>query len=172
MKVSYLRPAQVNDIDAIMPIIESARALLKAEGSTQWQSGDPDRRLIGQDIEQHVGEVLIVDQQVAGYAALVRSAEPTYAKIYSGHWASNDPYTTIHRVAIAQEFRGQHLATQLFAELITSSLQLGFSNIRFDTFRLNERLQYLAKKFGFVQRGQIKVSDPLDPWRLAYELNL
>ena len=33
-------------------------------------------------------------------------------------------------------------------------------------------MQKLAKKNGYVYRGIIQVEDPIDPDRLAYELNL
>ncbi|CDI42011.1 Acetyltransferase [Lactobacillus helveticus CIRM-BIA 953] len=45
-------------------------------------------------------------------------------------------------------------------------------NYRVDTFRRNEIVQHLVKDAGFVKRGNIKNDDPIDPYRVAYELNL
>jgi N-acetylglutamate synthase-like GNAT family acetyltransferase len=38
----YVRKAQLQDLPAIMKIIDNAKALLKADGSPQWQDGSPE----------------------------------------------------------------------------------------------------------------------------------
>lgn len=171
--VTYMRKAETRDLDAVWQVITEARAKLKADGSPQWQDGHPDRQQIEADLEQGVGCVLMVGQEVAGYAALVHSPEPTYQQIYHGAWNNDSaPYMVIHRIAIRSKFRGQHLATLFMALLISNSVERGVKNVRFDTFRLNRALQHLGTKFDFKKRGDIKAVDKIDPWRLAYELNL
>ncbi|KRL93961.1 GNAT family N-acetyltransferase [Limosilactobacillus equigenerosi] len=173
MSVKYLRPAVYEDVAAIMQIINDAKALLKADGSTQWQSGTPNQQMIEDDIQSGIGKVLIVDGVIAGYAVLDTEIDKFYHTIYEGEWAKpHERYTTIHRFAISKDFRGQNLSSVMFEHLITASLQEGIYNVRFDTFKMNKRLQHLGDKFGFVHRGNIQTADPVDPWRFAYELNL
>ena len=172
MTLIYSRKANTNDIDSIMPIIDDAKAFLKKAGSTQWQSGYPNKQTITQDIENNVGWVLVVDHQIAGYAAAIAGIEPTY-QVIDGQWHNDqDEYATIHRMAISSQYRGMHLANYFFSNLISLQVTNNISNFRIDTFKKNAVMQHLAKSNDFTIRGTIKVDDPIDPERIAFELNL
>lgn len=174
MSLIYARPATATDLPAIMTIIEEARAFLKASGSSQWQGEYPNRATIEDDLANGNAWVLVVDQQVAAYAAAVVGVEPTYLKIEEGAWANDDaPYATIHRLAISSAYRGQHLANYFLSNLISLQLAAGVRNFRIDTSRHNQVVQHLADSHRFDYRGIIYVDeDPVDKSRLAYELNL
>lgn len=172
MSLIYIRKAAKNDLDQIMPIIDEAKKFLKEDGNPQWQSGYPNVDAISTDIEQDAAWVLIVDQKVAGYTAVTSSPDPNYHQI-DGRWNNDlDPYVAIHRVAISNEYRGMHLASYLLSSLISLHYAEGVRNYRVDTFRRNEIVQHLVKDAGFIERGTIKNDDPIDPYRVAYELNL
>lgn len=172
MSLIYIRKAAKNDLDQIMPIIDEAKKFLKEDGNPQWQSGYPNVDAISTDIEQDAAWVLIVDQKVAGYTAVTSGPEPNYHQI-DGRWNNDlDPYVAIHRVAISNEYRGMHLASYLLSSLISLHYAEGVRNYRVDTFRRNEIVQHLVKDAGFIERGTIKNDDPIDPYRVAYELNL
>ena len=172
MSLIYIRKAAKNDLDQIMPIIDEAKKFLKEDGNPQWQSGYPNVDAISTDIEQDAAWVLIVDQKVAGYTAVTSDPDPNYHQI-DGRWNNDlDPYVAIHRVAISNEYRGMHLASYLLSSLISLHYAEGVRNYRVDTFRRNEIVQHLFKDAGFIERGNIKNDDPIDPYRVAYELNL
>ena len=172
MSLIYIRKAAKNDLDQIMPIIDEAKKFLKEDGNPQWQSGYPNVDAISTDIEQDAAWVLIVDQKVAGYTAVTSGPDPNYHQI-DGRWNNYlDPYVAIHRVAISNEYRGMHLASYLLSSLISLHYAEGVRNYRVDTFRRNEIVQHLVKDAGFIERGTIKNDDPIDPYRVAYELNL
>lgn len=172
MSLIYIRKAAKNDLDQIMPIIDEAKKFLKEDGNPQWQSGYPNVDAISTDIEQDAAWVLIVDQKVAGYTAVTSDPDPNYHQI-DGRWNNDlDPYVAIHRVAISNEYRGMHLASYLLSSLISLHYAEGVRNYRVDTFRRNEIVQHLVKDAGFIERGTIKNDDPIDPYRVAYELNL
>ncbi|MFJ6933068.1 MAG: GNAT family N-acetyltransferase [Lactobacillus gallinarum] len=172
MSLIYIRKAAKNDLDQIMPIIDEAKKFLKEDGNPQWQSGYPNVDAISTDIEQDAAWVLIVDQKVAGYTAVTSGPDPNYHQI-DGRWNNDlDPYVAIHRVAISNEYRGMHLASYLLSSLISLHYAEGVRNYRVDTFRRNEIVQHLVKDAGFIERGTIKNDDPIDPYRVAYELNL
>ena len=174
MSLIYLRQARPADAAASLEILLAAKRFLKASGSTQWQTpGYPSQEIVAADIATGTGMVLMVDDQVAGYAALVVGDEPTYQVIKGGSWQDNDhPYATIHRLSVSDAFRGQHLAKFLFSNLISVGLAKGVRNFRIDTGRKNQIVQHLAESNGFSHRGAIFVDDPADRSRLAYELNL
>ena len=169
----YLRRAQLQDLPAIMKIIDDAKELLKKNGSPQWQNGYPNQETLTQDIAMQTNWVLINDNKVAATATLQLTPEPTYRNITQGQWQQPDePYATIHRVAISSDYRGQGLSKLLFSNLLTVGQMQGIKNFRVDTHRSNKAMQHIAENFNFKKRGIIKVNDQNDPERLAYELNL
>ena len=169
----YLRRAQLQDLPEIMKIIDDAKELLNKNGSPQWQNGYPNQETLTQDIAMQTNWVLINDNKVAATATLQLTPEPTYRNITQGQWQQPDePYATIHRVAISSNYRGQGLSKLLFSNLLTVGQMQGIKNFRVDTHRSNKAMQHIAENFNFKKRGIIKVNDQNDPERLAYELNL
>ena len=65
-----------------------------------------------------------------------------------------------------------HLSIYLLSSFISLHYAEVVRNFRVDTFRINEIVQHLVKAAGFIERGTIKNDDPIDPYRVAYELNL
>ena len=169
----YLRRTQLQDLTAIMKIIDDAKELLKKNGSPQWQNGYPDQETFTQDIVMQTNWILINDNKVVATATLQLTPEPTYRNITQGQWQQPDePYATIHRVAISSNYRGQGLSKLLFSNLLTVGQMQGIKNFRVDTHRSNKAMQHIAENFNFKKRGIIKVNDQNNPERLAYELNL
>ena len=169
----YLRRAQLQDLTAIMKIIDDAKELLKKNGSPQWQNGYPDQETFTQDIVMQTNWILINDNKVVATATLQLTPEPTYRNITQGQWQQPDePYATNHRVAISSNYRGQGLSKLLFSNLLTVGQMQGIKNFRVDTHRSNKAMQHIAENFNFKKRGIIKVNDQNNPERLAYELNL
>lgn len=168
-----IRRSEMSDLDQIMEIVDDARALLKKDGSPQWQDGHPDRQMFADGIANHVSWLLTMGNDIVGVAALQLTAEPTYAEIKNGSWkAVNEPYATIHRLAISSHFRGRHLSKYFLVGLLSIGRGQGFRNFRLDTYPKNIRVQYLAESLGFVKRGDILVKDNIDPRRVAFELNI
>ncbi|WP_242363813.1 GNAT family N-acetyltransferase [Limosilactobacillus antri] len=173
MSTIYLRRTYMRDLPAINRIIKDAKDALKAAGSPQWQDGHPNQRTIINDITHHLSWALVVDEEVVGVATLLPGPERSYQDLQGGTWNDDDnPYLTIHRVAINSQYQGQHLSTFLFSNLLTIGQERGYTNFRIDTHRLNKAMQAVAQKFGFQYRGTVQVDDQIDPARLAYELNL
>ena len=76
-------------------------------------------------------------------------------------------------VAIAREYRGQHLASFLLSDIISIFGAQKITNFRIDTSKQNQIVQHLATTHNFKRRGIISVTeDPINPERLAFELNL
>lgn len=167
-----IRKSIPSDLQQIMVIVGQAKALLKADGSPQWQDGHPNEDMFKQDIANGNNWVLTVGNQIAGTATLQVGIEPSYARI-DGAWENTTaPYATIHRVAISSDYRGQHLSNYFISNLLTVGQIQGIHNFRIDTHPVNKRVQALASHFGFIKRGNIMVDDKNDPRRLAFELNL
>ena len=173
MSLIFTRRAQNSDVDKIVQILNDAISFLKESGSSQWQSGYPNRATVEDDIKNGCAWVLTGDNEVAGYAAVVIGREPTYADI-EGKWENNvDTYATIHRIAVSSKFRGMHLSQFFLSNIISLTYAQGIHNFRIDTSRKNKIVQHIAASHNFIERGIIQVTeDPVDSSRIAYELNL
>lgn len=172
MSLIFTRRAQNSDVDKIVQILNDAISFLKESGSSQWQSGYPNRETVEEDIEKQVAWVLTVDNEVAGYAAVVIGKDPNYAKI-DGEWKNDvDSYATIHRIAISSKFRGMHLTQFFLSNIISLTYAQEIHNFRIDTGEKNKIVQHIATSHNFIKRGIIQVDDPINPDRLAYELNI
>lgn len=173
MSTIYVRKAAKKDLNNMMSIIDQAKQLLKNDGSQQWQSGQPNEQTILKDIDQGYSYLLIVGNQIAGTSALLTDPDPNYQIILDGSWKNDqDPYATIHRIAVADKFRGKNLASYFFSNLLSLAYHQGFHNFRIDTHERNLRTQRLIGKFGFEYRGRIFVDSSSDGERYAYELHL
>ena len=172
MSLIYLRPATQRNLPSIMTIIHEAQALLKKDGSPQWQDGYPTEEVFQTDIQRNECFVLMVNDQVAGVATLAHDPQPNYQNLSDGHWNVIDqPYATIHRLALSSEFRGMHLSNYLMSNLISIGIEQGIHNFRIDTHAMNERMQGLIKSAGFHYCGIIDKGNEVQE-RLGYELNL
>lgn len=164
------RKTTVEDIPAVMKIINDAKSLLASAGSPQWQNGYPNVETIEKDIETAISYVLLVDGTVAGTLALQRTPDINYQEIFEGSWEkAEEPYTTIHRIALSEAFRGQKLAYRLieFAEEETKTL--GITQMRADTHKMNIGMQRVMTHCGFTLCGIVYVDDYVDNERLAYQ---
>lgn len=172
MSLIYLRHAAQRDLPSIMTIIHEAQALLKKDGSPQWQDGYPTEKIFQTDIQQNECFVLMVNDQVAGVATLAHGPQINYQNLSDGHWNITDqPYATIHRLALLSEFRGMHLSNYLMSNLISIGVEQGMQNFRIDTHAMNKRMQGLIKSAGFHYCGIVNQGDEVQE-RLGYELNL
>jgi len=170
----YVRAATSADLPAMLAIIDAGRHALAADQIPQWQGTYPATPDLQADLDADRAWVLIVDGQIAGTAALLTTPDPNYAQIYQGSWAphTDDHYASIHRIAIASGFHGQHLADFFFSNLMTISYQQGFHQLRIDTHRLNQRMQHVITKAGFTYRGIVYMAGDAQDQRNAYQILL
>lgn len=147
-----MRPALVDDIPAIVAIIETGRELLAAEGVDQWQNGaGPCPNAVASDILQGWGRVFTVCDEVAATAALMPAPDPAYAHI-DGAWETRGEgsYAAIHRVAVSPEYRGRRVARRFIERLIEEARARGFSEVRIDTHEKNARMRKVIEGHGLL----------------------
>ena len=76
-----LKVATPADASVIWAILSAAIQRRKTEGSNQWQDGYPNEQVIANDIAKGYGYVLVEDDEIVGYCALLINDEPEYARI-------------------------------------------------------------------------------------------
>lgn len=171
--MAVLRHSTLQDIDAMMDIVNAGKELLCGLGIDQWQKGYPNRELLITDVHEKIGYVLEEDGAIAGICAVTFTDEEAYRGIRNGSWLTPDDcrYATIHRGAIAKEFQGRGLTTALFSLVEKLAAEKDAVSMRADTHPENMGMQRSLEKAGFVRCGEIILSGgPEDgDMRVAYE---
>ena len=165
-----IRLAEMNDLDALLVLIEEARQSIAKLGIDQWQDGNPSRAMIAQDIEKRRSYLVERSGQLCGTFALLDDGEPAYDAIYDGHWLTGDDsrdYIAIHRVAVAAACRGQGISTAIVEYAAQYARRKGRASVRIDTHRGNIVMRRMLEKHGFRYCGVIYL--PGGAPRVAYE---
>lgn len=153
----------------IMTIIGQAKRRMKEQGLDQWQDGYPDEAAILNDIKHKQGHVFRKRFVFAAYAAIVFDKDPYYEKI-DGKWLSNgEPYVTVHRLAVHDDFLGLDLARHALKFAERKARAKGVKWFRIDTHHDNRAMRNLIRDFGFTLCGIVQVRDGM---RMAYEKKL
>lgn len=150
-----LRKSAAEDIGAIMTIIEQAQTNFKQAGIDQWQDGYPNRETVLKDIENEESYSMIMDGEIAATGVISFQIEEAYTRIYDGRWLSDTAYAVIHRVAVADKYKGRRLSTA-FMELAESLCrERCVGSIRADTHEQNLPMQTVLKNNGFQYCGVV-----------------
>ena len=168
------RCAELSDIADIMLIVRQARNSLKKFRVDQWQGDYPTEEIIRGDIERQECYAVCYGERIAAFFVLTEAPEPCYDELTDGKWHSSGKYCTVHRSAVASEFRGSGMSDRMlgFAADIARGKQA--EAIRIDTHRKNKAMLQLLKRNGYAYRGNVLVtSEPgHDPKRQALEIIL
>ena len=163
------KKATLNDLDAIMEIFSEARYTISLLGINQWQNGYPTKDDAVLDINLERSYVITTNDKTCGTFAVVET-EPTYDKIYEGHWLTGDDfknYIAVHRVAIALSSRGGGVSYKMIDFLINVAKNGNKKSIRIDTHKGNVVMRKMLEKNGFIYCGIIYLENGDE--RVAYE---
>lgn len=148
------RQAITSDIPVIWSMLEDAIARRKADGSEQWQDGYPNPAVLQKDIDNGVGYVLTINDEIAGYSAILINDEPAYEGI-EGAWLTNEDFVVFHRVVIAEKFLGQGLAKKLLMHIEDYAKNKGIRSLKADTNYDNAAMLGTFEKMGYQYCGQV-----------------
>lgn len=152
----YFRRTEERDLDAVIEIVDAAKEYLRLQGIPQWQDGYPNRESFYKDIEREISYVLEENGKILGTIAIDLEGDRNYNWIYEGNWLSEkQPYAAIHRVAVDAERKGSGLAGKMIEEAVKLCLEKGIFSIKNATHRLNQSMQRMLVKNGFVRCGII-----------------
>lgn len=160
-----LRLATFSELPIIWEILQQAIEQRRLSGSDQWQNGYPNEEVVTKDIENGYGYVLVDNDVIIAYAAIIFDIEPAYTNI-KGKWLTNDKYVVIHRVATADTVKGKGVATHLFKEIEALSLLKNVNSIKVDTNFDNIPMLKILDKLGYTYCGDVFFNEAA---RRAYE---
>lgn len=132
------RPAVPDDLPAILDIVVQAREWMDAGGIDQWNENYPTEADFSVDMARGECYVLTCGGQIGAVFTLYTRPEASYAAITDGRWSSDEPYASIHRCAIAEQYRGSGLSGQMIAACERIALEQEAGWLRVDTHKKNK----------------------------------
>jgi hypothetical protein len=163
-----LRKAIFSEQTVIWDILQQAIQQRKEDGSDQWQNGYPNEQTVHDDITKGYAHVLVNNNLIIAYAAIIFGIEPAYNDI-KGKWLTNDDYVVVHRVATSNAEKGKGVATQLFKEIESLCIVHKVFSIKVDTNFDNVPMMKILDRLNYTYCGEVFFSGSL---RKAYEKTL
>lgn len=160
-----LRKATHTEIPLIWDILKHAIQQRKKEGSQQWQNGYPNEKVVTDDINNDYGHVLIDNNRIVAYVAIIFDIEPVYNDI-NGEWLTNGEYIVVHRVATSNALKGKGIATLLFQMIEELCIAKKVFSIKVDTNFDNIPMLKIMDKLGYTYCGEVFFSGAS---RMAFE---
>ncbi len=149
-----LRKAVFAEQPVIWNILQQAIEQRKKEGSKQWQDGYPNAQTVHDDITNEYGYVLLNNDDIVAYAAIIFDVEPAYEEI-QGTWLSQGSYVVIHRVATANAVKGKGVATHLFKLIEELAISQNVFSIKVDTNFDNVPMLRILDKLNYTYCGEV-----------------
>ena len=162
--------ATASHAEAMLELFSEARATIAALGIDQWQNGYPSREVVEEDIALSRAYAVMDDGARCGTFVLIEDGEPTYDKIFEGHWPTGDDsqdYVAMHRVAISVRMRGKGISSAIIDYAVARARELGRASVRIDTHKGNVVMRRMLEKHGFTYCGVIYLES--GDARVAYE---
>lgn len=160
-----LRKATLSDAPKIWLILQGAIEQRRRDGSDQWQNGYPNEQSVQDDIANGIAYVLVENNQILAYAAILFGIEPAYNDI-KGKWLTDGDYVVLHRVATSEEAKGKGIATHLFKMIENMAIQQNVFSIKVDTSFDNIPMLKIFDRLGYTYCGEVLLSGAP---RRAYE---
>lgn len=160
-----LRKANFSEIPLIWTILQQAIEQRKQDGSKQWQNGYPNEQTIHEDIRLGNGYILVENDVVIAYAAIIFGMDPAYLEI-QGQWITNDACVVIHRVATSNAVKGRGIATRLLKMIEELCVSQQVFSIKVDTNFDNVPMLKILDRLSYTYCGEVFFSGAA---RRAYE---
>lgn len=149
-----LKPATIWDKDIIWQMLQKAINRRKNDGSNQWQDGYPNEETILNDIQNKTGFVLIKNNEITAYVAIIFDLEPAY-ETDEVNWLTAGKYAVIHRAAVSEKMIGQGIATELFLQIENYVKNNGIFSIKVDTNFDNIPMLKIFEKLDYRYCGEV-----------------
>lgn len=148
------KQAEISDLSPIWEILQQAIIRRKDEGSNQWQDGYPNPDVIEKDIKGGSGFVLMDQDVIVGYVAILINDEPAYEKI-DGQWLTDGDFIVLHRVALSEEYVGKGLARRILAFVEEYAVKNAINSVKADTNFDNIAMMKTFEKLGYLYCGEV-----------------
>ena len=159
-----LHSADISELSECVSVLSQGRAYQQSQGFIQWPDGYPSPEDVAQDIAAGCAYVLKNKGKICAYFYMAFT-DPTYSRI-QGAWRADSDYMVMHRVAIADGYRGTGLSSVLFGAFEDIARKNSIVNLRIDTHPENIPMQRVLGKNGYTYCGTVMQNNGL---RLAFD---
>jgi ribosomal protein S18 acetylase RimI-like enzyme len=150
-----IRLATLEDIPAIMQLVDAVVPTMQASGNFQWDNTYPNAKVFENDIALNQLWVADVDGEIGGITAITTDQDAEYTQV---GWDITETAIVTHRLAVSVNHRRQGIAEALLkqAEIVAESR--GIKILRIDTNSNNKATRLLFPKLGYEFAGEISLS--------------
>ena len=148
-----IRKACIEDLAAILSIVNEVKVRMHEVGNYQWNDAYP----VSDDFYNDISRAeLFVDSSDEGviksFICLNQIQPPEYA---TADWSLDQDALVIHRMAVNPQYQRLGLAQKLMSFTEEKAMELGLSYIRSDTNSLNTGMNSLFRRSGYSFTGNI-----------------
>ena len=147
-----IRRAKNEDLNEVMQLLGRVVPLMRESGNLQWGDDYPNVDVLESDVENGFLWVALIDERIAGVAAITTDQYPEYADV---GWDVTEPAIVVHRLAVDPDFRGRGVAAALMNQAEVVAKEKGIQVMRVDTNTQNQATQKLFPKLGYRCAGEI-----------------
>lgn len=148
------RKVNSEDSGKIWELLQQGIERRRKDGSNQWQDGYPNPETVKNDIENNFGCVLVFENEVIAYAALIFNNEPAYETI-DGKWLTNGDFLVIHRMVVDEAFLGKGIAKSFFIKIEDFAKENNVFSIKVDTNFDNAPMLKILKNLQYTYCGEV-----------------
>lgn len=153
-----IKQAISEDLNALLPLYEKSRQLMKAVGNpNQWGDDYPPLERLRMDLAQGNLYKVLAKGQIVGGFMFGLGPEKEYESL-EGSWLNEEPYHVIHRIT-APGVKG--VTKEIFAWTKDRT-----DNLRIDTHKDNAAMRHILAREGFTYVGEVTLAD--GSRRMAY----
>jgi GNAT superfamily N-acetyltransferase len=163
------RLAEPADIPQIMSLIGNVVPTMNAAGNFQWDHTYPNAEAFTKDIEQQQLWLALIDNKIAGIAAITTDQYPEYAEVGLN---INETAIVVHRLAVDPAYQGKGVAKFLMQKAEDLAIDRHIGVLRIDTNSKNVTTQALFLKLGYRFAGEMGLSFRPDMRFYCYEKRL
>lgn len=148
--------AKISAFNEIIEIYRGAQRFMEDNNNPQWQKGFPDENDVKCGILGGVFYLVTLNGEIAAVFSAV-NYDGDYDEI-DGKWLTDGNYLAVHRVAVAEKYRGKGAAKYILnfaAPEIARSRKRG--SLRFDTHVKNLPMLNLLISQGFSKCGTVNI---------------
>jgi ribosomal protein S18 acetylase RimI-like enzyme len=150
-----VRHATAVDLPAILALVQRVVPLMNAGGNFQWTDDYPNQAVFADDIQRGHLWVAVLDDTVAGVAALTTDQDAEYA---DAEWDATEEALVTHRLAVDPAAQGKGIALALMQQAEAEARRQGLGVLRVDTNSENAATKKLFPKLGYRFAGEIRLA--------------
>lgn len=150
-----IRLATLEDIPAIMQLVDCVVPIMQASGNFQWDSTYPNAKVFENDIALNQLWVADANGDIGGVIAITTDQDTEYAAV---GWDITETAIVTHRLAVSINHRRQGIAETLLNQAEIVAQHRGIKILRIDTNSNNKATRLLFPKLGYEFAGEISLS--------------